>query len=202
MRPKSEPKQPQRELFQVELEQIIDVHHPLVRLGMCIDWTSFEQTLGSTYHPTHGGPGISTRLMVALHYLKYQHDLSDENVLAHWVENPCWQRFSGERYFQHRLPIDASSMTRWRARLGEAGPEQMLRETIAAGIKMGSIGAGQLKRINVDTTVETKPGSPATGLRRWGGRPGSPATGLRRWGGRPSAIRPTRVCIIAAGSDW
>ena len=53
--------------------------------------------------------------MVALHYLKYQHDLSDENVVAHWVENPYWQHFSGERYFQHRLPIDASSMTRWRA---------------------------------------------------------------------------------------
>jgi IS5 family transposase len=156
MRPKSEPKQPQRELFQVELEQIIDVHHPLVRLGMSIDWTAFEQTLGSTYHPTQGAPGISTRLMVALHYLKYQHDLSDENVVAHWVENPYWQQFSGERYFQHRLPIDASSMTRWRGRLGEAGAEQMLRETIAAGIRMGSIVPAQLKRINVDTTVETK----------------------------------------------
>ncbi len=156
MRPKSEPKQPQRELFQVELEQIIDVHHPLVRLGMSIDWTAFEQTLGSTYHPTHGAPGISTRLMVALHYLKYQHDLSDENVVAHWVENPYWQQFSGERYFQHRLPIDASSMTRWRGRLGEAGAEQMLRETIAAGIKMGCIRPAQLKRINVDTTVQTK----------------------------------------------
>src|SRR5208282_3352415 len=130
MRPKSEPKQPQRELFQVELEQIIDAHHPLVRLGMSIDWTAFEQTLGSTYHPTHGAPGISARLMVALHYLKYQHDLSDENVVAHWVENPYWQQFSGERYFQHRLPIDASGMTRWRGRLGEAGAEQMLRATI------------------------------------------------------------------------
>ncbi|MGB8098820.1 MAG: IS5 family transposase, partial [Terracidiphilus sp.] len=131
-------------------------HHPVVRLGMCIDWTAFEQTLGATYHPTHGAPGISTRLMVALHYLKYQHDLSDENVLAHWVENPYWQQFSGERYFQHRLPIDASSMTRWRGRLGEAGAEQMLRETIAVGIKMGSIRPAQLKRINVDTTVQTK----------------------------------------------
>ena len=156
MRPKGEPKQPQRELFQVELEQIIDRHHPLVQLGMCIDWTAFEQTLGATYHPTQGAPGLATRLMVALHYLKYQHDLSDENVLAHWVENPYWQQFSGERYFQHRLPIDASSMTRWRARLGEAGAEQMLRETIAAGIKMGSIGPAQLRRINVDTTVQTK----------------------------------------------
>ena len=69
MRPKREPEQPQRELFQVELEQMIDLHHPLVRLGMCIDWVSFEEALGATYHPTQGAPGISTRLMVALHYL-------------------------------------------------------------------------------------------------------------------------------------
>jgi len=156
MRPKSEPKHPQRELFQSELDQIIDQRDPLVRLGQCIDWASFEETLGATYHPTQGAPGVSTRLMVALHYLKYQHDLSDENVLAHWLENPYWQHFSGERYFQHRLPIDASSMTRWRQRLGEAGAEQMLRETIATGIRMGSIRAAQLKRINVDTTVQTK----------------------------------------------
>ena len=156
MRPKSEPKQVERELFQSELEQIIDVHHPLVRLGMSIDWSSFESTLGATYHPTQGAPGTATRLMVALHYLKYQHDLSDEDVVLHWLENPYWQHFSGERYFQHLLPIDASSMTRWRTRLGEAGAEQMLRETIAAGIKMGAIGAAQLKRVNVDTTVQTK----------------------------------------------
>lgn len=94
--------------------------------------------------------------MVALHYLKYQHDLSDEDVVLHWLENPYWQHFSGERYFQHRLPIDASSMTRWRARLGEAGAEQMLRETIAAGIRMRAIRSADLKRINVDTTVQTK----------------------------------------------
>jgi len=156
MRPKSEPKHPQRELFQSELEQIIDMHHPLVRLGMSIDWTSFEEVLGATYHPTQGAPGISTRLMVALHYLKYEHDLSDEAVVAHWMENPYWQHFSGERYFQHWLPLDASSMTRWRGRLGEAGAEQMLRETIAAGIKTGAIRAADLKRVNVDTTVETK----------------------------------------------
>ena len=117
MRPKREAEQPQRELFQVDLEQLIDSSHPLVQLGMRIDWASFELALGATYHPTHGAPGIQTRLMVALHYLKYQHDLSDENVVAHWVENPYWQHFSGLQFFQHRVPIDASSMTRWRQRL-------------------------------------------------------------------------------------
>jgi IS5 family transposase len=156
MRPKKEQDQPQRELFQVDLELLIDMNHPLVRLGLCIDWASFEQALGATYHPTQGAPGISTRLMVALHYLKYQHDLSDEDVVAHWVENPYWQQFSGERYFQHRAPIDGSSMTRWRQRLGESGAEQMLRATIETGIAVGAIRPAQLKRINVDTTVQTK----------------------------------------------
>ncbi len=156
MRPKSEPKQVERELFQSELEQIIDLNHPLVRLGTSLDWESLESVLGATYHPTQGAPGTPTRLMVALHYLKYEHDLSDEDVVLHWVENPYWQYFSGERYFQHRLPIDASRMTRWRQRLGEAGAEQMLRETIAAGIRTGAIRSADLKRINVDTTVQTK----------------------------------------------
>ena len=102
MRPRKAPEVPQRELFRAELEQMIDMRHPLVALGGRIDWTSFEAILGSTYHPTLGAPGISTRLMVALHYLKYQHDLSDELVVAHWLENPYWQQFSGERYFRKR----------------------------------------------------------------------------------------------------
>jgi transposase, IS5 family len=156
MRPMREQDQPQRELFQIDLEQLIDQNHPLVRLGLYINWTSFEQTLGDTYDPIQGAPGISTRLMVALHYLKYQHDLSDEDVVAAWVENPYWQHFSGERYFQHRMPIDASSMTRWRKRLGDAGAEQMLRATIEAGMAMRVIRPAELKRINVDTTVQTK----------------------------------------------
>ena len=156
MRPKREPKQPQRELFQIDLEQLIDMSHPLVRLGQYIDWESFERTLGGSYHPTHGAPGISTRLMVALHFLKYQSDLSDEDVVSLWVENPYYQHFSGERYFQHSMPIDPLSMSRWRKRLGEAGAEEMLRATIEAGMKMKAIRPSQLLRLNVDTTVQTK----------------------------------------------
>lgn len=156
MRPTGDPKQPQGEMFQADLEQMIDMNHPLVGLGQRMDWESLAVTLGATYHATQGAPGISTRLMVALHYLKYQADLSDEDVVAAWVENPYWQHFSGERYFQHALPIEASSMTRWRWRLGEAGAEQMLRETIETGLRMKAIRPAQFEHLNVDTTVETK----------------------------------------------
>jgi IS5 family transposase len=161
MRPKSEPKQPQRELFQVDLEHLIDLHHPLAELARQIDWSRFDQQLGGSYHASLGAPGISTRLMVALHYLKYQHDLSGEDVVFAWVENPYMQYFSGERYFQHGVPRDPSSMTRWRKRLGEAGAEQMLRETIDAGLRMKAIRPAQLQRVNVDTTVQTKAGVPS-----------------------------------------
>ena len=139
-------------MFQIDWEQLIDRSHPLVGLGLSIDWQSFEHTLGSTYHPSHGAPGISTRLMVALHDLKYRHNLSDEDVVALWVENPYWQHFSGMRHFQHQMPIDPSSMTRWRKRLGDAGAEQMLRGPMEAGMKMRVIRPAELKRVNVDTT--------------------------------------------------
>jgi IS5 family transposase len=156
MRPKSEPKHPQRELFQIDLEQLIDLQHPLAVLAQRIDWGQFDLQLGSSYHPTQGVPGTPTRLMVALHFLKYRTDLSDEDVVAAWVENPYWQYFSGMRDFQHSMPIDPSSMTRWRKRVGEAGAEKMLRETIETGMRMQAIRPAELQRLNVDTTVQTK----------------------------------------------
>jgi IS5 family transposase len=94
--------------------------------------------------------------MVALHYLKYQFDLSNEVVVAQWVENIYWQHFSGEQFIQYEAPIDPSSMTRWRKRLGEEGAELMLKQTIDAGMKMRVITPRQIKRVNIDTTVQTK----------------------------------------------
>mgnify|MGYP001492475842 CR=1 FL=1 len=94
--------------------------------------------------------------MVALHYLKYTFNLSDEDVVEAWVENPYWQHFSGNQYFEHSKPIDPTSMTRFRNRIGEAGAEELLKETIAAGLKLKVITPNQLKRVNMDTTVQEK----------------------------------------------
>jgi IS5 family transposase len=92
-------RQAQRELFRVELDQLVDVGHALVKLGRQINWAGFDEFLGQTYALANGAPGMSTRLMVALHYLKYQRDFSDEAVVGQWVENPYWQPFSGEQFF-------------------------------------------------------------------------------------------------------
>lgn len=156
MKPKPTKHDPQRELFRVELVNLVDPKHPLVRLAGSINWAVFEEQLGKTFSDRVGAPGINTRLMVALHYLKYQHDISDEVAVNTWAENPYWQYFSGMQFFEHELPIDPSSMTRWRKRLGEAGAETMLKATIEAGVAMKVITQSQLQHVNVDTTVQTK----------------------------------------------
>ena len=106
MKPKrSEQKNRQIELFRVELEKIISPRHKLVKLSRAVDWNRLEEVFGATYCPVNGRPAVSTRLMVALHYLKYTYNLSDEGVVAGWIENPYWQYFSGMRWFEHEMPI-------------------------------------------------------------------------------------------------
>ena len=60
------------------------------------------------------------------------------------------------KHFEHESPIDSSSMTRWRKRIGESGAEELLKETIEAGLKLKAVKVGQLKPVNVDTTVQEK----------------------------------------------
>jgi len=88
--------------------------------------------------------------------MKHTYNLSDEEVVAHWAENPYWQHFCGETYFQHQLPIDPSQMTRFRKRIGEAGCKFMRGLTIHIGIATRAVSASSLTVVNVDTTVQEK----------------------------------------------
>jgi IS5 family transposase len=157
MKPKKTPQQnPQSELFRPELSNMINPAHSLVKLSEVVDWEKLDQTFGETFSPEKGRPAISTRLMISLHYFKYTFDLSDDDVLIGWIENPYWQYFSGMKYFEHKFPIHPSSMTRWRKRIGESGSEELLKQTIEAGLRLKAIKQTQLKRVNVDTTVQEK----------------------------------------------
>jgi hypothetical protein len=155
MKPKKNiQKSHQMELFRPELIKIINPGHEMVKLANVVDWDRLDELFGETYCPDNGRPGISTRLMVSLHYLKYTFNLSDEDAVDGWVENPYWQYLSGMKYFEHEAPIDPSSMTNWRKRIGQAGAEELLKETINAGLKTKAVKNSQLKRVNVDTTVQ------------------------------------------------
>lgn len=154
MRPKKASSQP--DLFRSQLSQIIDLDHPLAVLAERIDWEKLEAVVGDCYVADFGRPGCNTRLMISLHYLKHAYNESDESVLERWLENPYWQWFSGFQYFQHECPIDSSSMTYWRKRVGAERLEAMLTATIEAGLSMQAIKPAELEQINVDTTVQEK----------------------------------------------
>jgi IS5 family transposase len=146
----------QGDLFRAQLEQILNREHPLYGLASGIDWSVFEEEFGPLYVENFGRPGLPIRLVVGLHYLKYSYNESDESVVERFIENPYWQYFCGFEYFQHEIPLDPSSLVRWRRRVGSAGMERMLKETIETAKRKGIMKARHLERVNVDTTVQEK----------------------------------------------
>jgi transposase, IS5 family len=156
MRPRERRESGEQDLFRSRLDQIIDMRHALVRLAGTIDWGFLEETLGAVYQDGAGQPPLPTRLMAGLAILKHTYDLSDEAVCELWLENPYYQYFCGEEFFQHRLPLDRSSMTHWRNRMGAERLQALLQESLAAATRSGAIKPADLARAIVDTTVQPK----------------------------------------------
>jgi len=156
MKPRSTPCD-HGDLFRSRLDQILDLDldHPLIRLADKIDWDQIDERVGLCY-ADEGRPGLPPRLMVGLHYLKHAFDESDESVCDRWVENPYWQYFCGEQYLQHDLPIDPSSMTKWRQRVGDKLFSDLLGLTIHLALGLKLVRPKQLTEVAVDTTVQPK----------------------------------------------
>ncbi|SAI67028.1 Transposase domain (DUF772) [Bordetella ansorpii] len=144
------------DLFRHPLREQINLKHPIVQLADLMDWQRIEAVCASGFTSGRGRPATSPRLIAGLLYLQHAFDLSDEAVVWGWVENPYWQVFTGETYLQTEPPIDASSLTRWRTRLGEAGVEELLAATVAAAKGGGLLRAASFKTVIVDTTVAPK----------------------------------------------
>jgi IS5 family transposase len=144
------------DLFQQPLAELINLKHPLVKLAELIDWSVFETRWAEFFPSRTGRPASSPRLIAGLLYLQHTFACSDEELIWTWVENPYWQHFCGETYFQHEPPIDPSSMTRWRQRVGEEGVEWLLTETIEAARRGKVVKAKSFEKIIIDTTVMEK----------------------------------------------
>jgi transposase, IS5 family len=156
MRPKARRESGQTDLFRARLDQIVDPTHPLVKLARTIDWRFLEARFGEVYDDDPGRPPLPTRLMAGLAILKHMHDLSDEVLCERWIENPYYQLFCGEEFFQHRLPFDRSSLTRWRQRMGEERLMALLQESLSVATRNGAAKPADFRQVIVDTTVQEK----------------------------------------------
>ncbi|WP_439118587.1 IS5 family transposase [Marivita sp.] len=143
-------------LLRPRLVDLIDMRHELAKLAALIDWEFFEREWAGFFPAETGRPATPPRLVAGLMYLQHLPRLSDEAVIDRWVENPYFQHFTGERFFQHQPPIHPSSLSRWRDRIGDEGAEWLLTKTIEAERASGVITDDSLSRMSVDTTVMEK----------------------------------------------
>jgi IS5 family transposase len=170
------------DFFRARLEQMIDLRHPLAVLAGRIPWTQIETALAPSFErrdregrvietsdlfgpsvqiagagtSTAGRPRLSIRLMAALLYLKHAFNLSDEELVERWAENVVWQYFSGQAYYEPRLPCDATQIGRFRRAIGEAGVEELLKATIDTAVATKAVRPSEFERVIVDTTVQEK----------------------------------------------
>lgn len=170
------------DFFRARLDQMIDLRHPLAVLASRIPWGQIEATLAPLLtHKTRAGelradadlfgpslqvvgagvspagrPRLAIRLMAALLYLKHAFDLSDEDLVERWSENVVWQYFSGQAYYEPRLPCDATQIGRFRKAIGEAGVQELLKATIDTAVSTKAIRPVEFERVTVDTTVQEK----------------------------------------------
>jgi len=150
----SETSTEQNSLFFARLSQQLNPRHPLMVLASHINWTALEDDLDLTFSPDKAGqPPKPVRLIVGLLMLQHMEGLSDEATVQKWVENPYWQFFCGFDFLQWKMPIDPSSLTRWRGRLGEKGMETLLAHTLKTAVNTGAAKPKDFEKVIVDTTV-------------------------------------------------
>ena len=145
-------KTPQLEMFKTPLISFIKENHGLALLSKKINWDELEKNLSIYYCENNGRPSIPIRKIAGILVLKRMFNESDESVLERWVENPYWQYFCGEIYFQYDPPFDRTELIKFRKRIGEEGAEQILKTSIHLYPKKEI----QEKEVLIDTTVQEK----------------------------------------------
>lgn len=146
----------QGRLFERRLSQILSPNHRLRLLTEIVDWEHLEKDFAGYFSDVKGAPGKPVQLVVGLLMLQHMSGVSDEQVVNIWRENPYWQYFCGYDYFQWTFPIDPSSLSRWRKRLGEKGMKKIMQEVLSIGIKLGAVKKKSLESVIIDTTVMSK----------------------------------------------
>lgn len=148
------------DFFRARLDHMINLRHPLAVLSSRMPWQQIEAAVAHLFlrksrvgtpmpdldlfgeapvakdrTSNAGRPRVPLRIMIALLYLKHAENLSDEKVVERWADSPNFQFFSGQHYFEPRIPCDATTLIKFRQLLGEEGVEELLAQTINVAVE-------------------------------------------------------------------
>lgn len=132
----------------------LDQKHPLCLLANTIEWSVFEDAFKIHYSKKMGAPSKPIRLMVSLLILKYLRNLSDESIVEQWAENCYYQYFSGVQVFTPGIPCVPTELVAFRQRIGTAGAELILKESIRVNRTKDDNNVGNA--VSLDSTVQEK----------------------------------------------
>ena len=145
---KARPRRPeQHDLLRPRLTAMIYMRHEIVKLAALIDWDFFEREWAGFFPSDRGRPATPSRLL----YLQHAFRLSDDAVVARWVENPYYQHLTGETFFQHRPPWTHSC-----SRAGATGSARRASSACSPSKASCAVEEKSLERVAVDTTVMEK----------------------------------------------
>ena len=136
------------------LEDMLNHNHPLYKLANKINWRRFEEAFSPLYCRTNGRPAYPIRLMCGLLILKHLRNVSDESVVLQWSENAYYQYFCGQLEFLPKEPCEASDLVHFRNRIGEAGMEVILSESIRVNTENDD--EDHFNTAFIDSTVQEK----------------------------------------------
>lgn len=88
------------QLFEQRLSEQLNPQNPLYKMSKAIPWEELEKALHSYFPAKVGAPAKPIRLISGLFMLQHCFDVSDEDALQNWLENPYWQFFCGYDYLR------------------------------------------------------------------------------------------------------
>jgi IS5 family transposase len=147
----AKPKIKNQSSFFFTLEDTLNQKHPLYILTNKVDWNLFEKEFSPLYCEDNERPAKPIRLMVGLLIMKHIRNISDESVVEQWSENLYYQYFCGQQEFVSAAPCEASELVHFRKRIGEAGIELILKESI----RINGDDSND-DQVSIDTTVQEK----------------------------------------------
>ena len=134
----------------------MDPDNRWVKKAETIPWDQIEEKYAALFPSSTGMPAKPLRMALGSLLIQKKYDCSDRELVQQIMENPYFQYFCGELYFCHKLPLDRSSMTRWRGRIGPDKLELLLAETLRVAMDTKAVTPQACERVTLDTTVQTK----------------------------------------------
>jgi IS5 family transposase len=149
--------QKQERLFEEKLSTKLNPKNKLYKLRDLVNWSELEaRALPNIEIKQFGRNKKDHRVMLALSMLQAMYNGSDSFTEEELKENIYWQYFCGYEYLQQDLDVSEATIRRFRNDLGEDGYNEILKELLRIGLKVGALKKKDLESVIIDTTVQIK----------------------------------------------